>query len=151
MGATNLHSRRTYDAAPFAYTLFSAPSTSPSSISKNNCVLGCDIAFLKEFSTILQSSAHAYSSVEYSSITIKLPASNLTVFTPFLRRRNGVCRQVVCSFVRLIVRTYVRPSRNVRLCTSNKLAEPRGAIFCIHIHIDKVPSPANFHPNGQRP
>ena len=69
-------------------------------------------------------------------------------FAPFLWRRNGVFQQVM--FVCLFVRTYVRPSRNVRLCTGNKMAGPRGAIFCIHMQDEKVHSHANFHPNRQR-
>ena len=69
------------DATSSGYTLFTAPRTSPSSISKNNGVHGSGTAFLlKEPSTILPSSAHVYSSFEYSSITIKLPMSNLAVF-----------------------------------------------------------------------
>ena len=69
------------DVTPSSYTLFSAPRTSHSSISKYNCMLGSATAFLlKELSIILQSSAHAYSSFEYSSITIKLPTSDLTEF-----------------------------------------------------------------------
>ena len=44
-----------------------------------------------------------------------------------------------------IIRSYVRPSQNVRLCT----AGPRSTNFCKHMHVDEMP--ATFHRNRQRP
>ena len=55
--------------------------------------------------------------------------------TPFLRRRNGVCRQVVCSFSRSFVCTPVHPCayhQNVRLFTANKRLHLE-AQFCANI------------------
>ena len=43
------------------------------------------------------------------------------IFTLFLRRRNGVCQQVICSFVHSFVRPSIRPSRNVQLYTAKQL------------------------------
>ena len=42
------------------------------------------------------------------------------------------------------VRTFVRPSRNVRLCTANKRLAPEAPVFCTHLPIDNVFSPVNF-------
>ena len=67
------------------------------------------------------------------SITLRL--WNISFFTPVLRNAVNASRTMffnyanyenymifflLCAFVRASVRTYVRPSRNVRLCTVNK-------------------------------
>ena len=73
---------------------------SPSFISKNNGVLGGGTVFLlKDASTILQSSAHAFSSFEYTSITIKLPTFNLTVFNLYQLPSPASYSQPFTSFI----------------------------------------------------
>ena len=67
------------DSTPPGYFLFSAPRTSASHPSKTTS--GGGTAFLvKEPATILNSTAHFYSSFEYSSITFKITKTLLTIF-----------------------------------------------------------------------
>ena len=44
---------------------------------------------------------------------------------------NGVCRQAVCSLMHSFVRPSLRPSRNVRLYTANKLLDLEAPIYAI--------------------
>ena len=76
----------------------------------------------------------------------------LTFWTNFytvLRRRSGVCRQVVCSLVCSSVRACVLHRMNDYVLSTN--GWPRSAHFCTHMLVDKLRSPANFHSNPQCP
>ena len=67
------------DSTPPGYSIFSAPRTSASHPSKT--ASGGGTAFLvKESATNLNSTAHSYSSLEYSSITLKITKTLLTIF-----------------------------------------------------------------------
>ena len=53
-------------------------------------------------------------------------------------------------YVRVLVRTYVRPSRSVRLCTTNERLDVEAPIFLILTQIDNVSSFAHYYSNRQR-
>ena len=95
------------DAPLSGYILFSAPCTSPSSISKNNCVFSGGTGFLlKEPSNIIQSSAHVYSFFEYSALTIKLPTFNLTVFNLYRPPPPSPYSQLFTTFTDQLIFSY---------------------------------------------
>ena len=84
-------------------------------------------------------------------VDVLVPTPRLRLYTQFQRRRNGVSQQGVCSFVRLLVRPCVRASfTKCTIMYGEQTAGPRSAKFCTHMYVDKVPLPANFHPNPQR-
>ena len=63
----------------------------------------------------------------------------LCIFTPFLRRRDGVSWQVVCSFVRLFVRQCVHVSfTKYTIMYREQTAGPRSANFCTHMHVYNI-------------
>ena len=55
-----------------------------------------------------------------------------------------------CKLVRSLVRSIVRAVTKCTIVYREQTAEPRSANCCTHIHVDKIPAPANFHPNSQR-
>ena len=68
------------DATPHGYYLHSS-ARSISFSTKSNTITGGGTAFLiNEPATIINSLAHSYSSFEYSSITLKLNNSKLSIF-----------------------------------------------------------------------
>ena len=67
------------DSTPPGYSLFSAPRTSASHPFKTTSGGGTTF-HVKEPATILNSTAHSYSSFEYSSITLKITKILLTIF-----------------------------------------------------------------------
>ena len=58
----------------------------------------------------------------------------------------------VCWFVRPCIHECVYASfTKYKIMYCKQPAGPRNANFCIHMNVDKLPSPANFHSNPQRP
>ena len=76
---------------------------------------------------------------ELVSIELCTVSTGLQWFYP-----NG---QYVC----MRIRSSVRPSRNVRLCTGNKQLDQDVPIFFPHMHVDSVSPPIDFHPNSRWP
>ena len=59
--------------------------------------------------------------------------------------------QSMRSYVRSFVSPCVRASiTKCAIMYREQTAGSRSTIFRTQMHVDKIPSPANFHPNGQR-
>ena len=70
--------------------------------------------------------------------------ANKSFFSPFLQHRNGGL-----PAGRRLVRSSIRTSLTKRTIIYNEqTVGPRGSIFCTLMHVDKIPLPADFHPNG---